>query len=170
MHKVGRLRAYAILILAVLIRVTILGHFRIFGAEPDIVMIFVTFFGFFLGSGAGLEAGIVSGLMTDVYSLDYFGINMLVYSAAGLLAGALKSSFAGESRRTQGLAVFTCTVFSLCLRFMIVSSLSGAVSLRFGEYLGACMIPAGIYTALVSIPVFIKFADIYHLREQEDLL
>ncbi len=170
MHKVGRLKVYCILLLALLVQATVLSRFTIMGSRPDLMIICVIFFGLFLGRSAGLEVGAVAGLMTDLFSLDYFGINMVVYGITGLLAGSLRSSFARESKRSQALLVFACTAFSMCVHFAIASAFSRSISLGFFEYLKVCVVPAGIYTALVSIPIFMKFINMYSLKEQDDLL
>lgn len=170
MYKVGRFRVYCILFMALLLQVTILGHFRIAGARPDLMVICVTFFGLFFGRSAGLETGIVAGALTDLFSLDYFGINMFVYGITGLLAGSLRSSFAKESKRSQALLVFFCAAFSMCLHFSIASVFSRSLSFGFLEYFMTCIVPVGLYTAIVSIPVFMKFIEMHHLEEQDDLL
>jgi rod shape-determining protein MreD len=156
--------------IALLVQATILWHFRISGARPDLMIICVTFFGLFLGRSAGLETGVVAGAMTDLLSMDYFGINMFVYGITGLLAGSLRSGFVKESKRSQAMLVFFCTAFSMCLHFCFASAFSRSVSFRFSEYFMASIIPVGLYTAGVSVPVFMKFIDMYHLKEQDDLL
>ena len=170
MHKVGRLRVYLILLLALLVQVTVLGHFRIFGARPDLMAICVIFSGLFLGRPAGLETGLAAGLLTDLFSLDHFGINMFIYGVTGLLAGALRTSIAKETKRTQFLAVFLCTAFAMCLHFSLVSAFSRSAILSLPEYLKACVLPAGVYTAILSVPIFMKFLEMYDLREEDDLL
>ncbi len=170
MHKVGRFKVYFILFMALLAQATVIWHFRISGARPDLMIVCVTFFGLFFGRPAGLETGIVAGALTDLFSMDYFGINMFVYGITGLLAGSLRSSFVKESKRSQALLVFFCTAFSMCLHFCLASAFSRLVSFRFSEYFTACIMPVGLYTAVVSIPVFMKFIDMYHLKEQDDLL
>lgn len=171
MHKVGRLGAYLVIAAALGIQLTFLGRLKLFGAEPDLILICVTFFGLFLGPAAGLEAGALSGFLMDIFSLDYFGINTLIYSSTGLLSGALNTSFARESRRTQALIVFLCAAFGMSLHFILAALFSGS-SAEFGfyEYLKACVIPTGLYTAIVSVPVFSRLSDSYDLREREDLL
>ena len=158
------------MLLALLVQATVLGRFRICGARPDLMIICVTFFGLFLGRRAGLETGLAAGVLTDLFSLDYFGINIFVYGATGLLAGALKTSFIKESKRTQALMVFLCTAFSMCLHFSLASAFSRSISFGFPEYLKACVLPTGVYTTVVSVPVFMKFIEMYKLREQDDLL
>ena len=48
------------MLLALLVNATVLDHFRIFGARPDLMIVCVTFFGLFLGRAAGLETGLVA--------------------------------------------------------------------------------------------------------------
>jgi rod shape-determining protein MreD len=159
-----------VLILAVLIHLTVLDRFRICGARPDLVMICVVFFGLFLGRAAGLEAGVVSGLLVDIYALDHFGINMLVLGATGLVAGSLKTSFVKESKRSQALIVFACTAFSMSLHYAVVSAFSGAVSFGMSEYLRSGVLITAIYTSLVSVPVFAQFLKTFRLSEPDELL
>lgn len=170
MYKIGRIRGYLILYIAALLSVTVLDHLRIFGSRPDLTLICVVFFGLFLGRTAGLEAGLFAGFVTDIFSLDYFGINMITYGMSGLVAGMLSISFIKESKRTQFLLVFACAVFSMSLHFTLASSFSRSAILGFGEYLASSIVPGSIYTALVSIPIFIKFIELYGLREREELL
>jgi rod shape-determining protein MreD len=169
-HKVGRFKIYSILLLALLINLTVLNRLSIFGARPDLLVICVTFFGLFIGRSAGLESGLVAGALTDVFSLDYFGINTSVYGATGFLAGVMKTNFSRESRRTQALIVFFCTAFSMCLHFSLASTLSRSISLELPEYFKTCVIPEGLYTAIISVPIFKKIMDFCDLREQDDLL
>ena len=170
MYPVNRPRMYLVLFAALFLQCTLAGYVAVGGVRPDLVILSVIFFGLFLGRSAGLEAGAVAGLMTDLFSLDYFGINMVVYGITGLLAGSLRSSFARESKRSQVLLVFVCTAFAMCVHFAVASAFSRSISLGFLEYLKACVLPAGIYTALVSIPIFMKFMKMYSLKEQDDLL
>jgi rod shape-determining protein MreD len=169
-HKVGRLKVYCILLLALFVQLTVMNRFRFFGARPDLMAICVAFFGLFFARSAGFETGVAAGALTDLFSLDYFGINMCVYGITGLLAGSLQSSFVKESKRSQFLLVFFCTAFSMSLHFCLVSVFSRSVSFGFSDYFRACIVPVCLYTAIVSIPVFIKFIELFHLKEQDDLL
>ncbi len=117
-----------------------------------------------------MESGFVAGLLTDLFSLDYFGINMLVYGTVGFFAGMLNSSFIRESKRTQALIVFLCVVFSMCLHFTLVLAFSRTLGLNLSEYMTVSVMPTALYTSVVSVPLFIKFIQMYHLKEQEDLL
>lgn len=170
MRKIGRLKVYSVLFLALIINVTVIDRFRIFGIRPDTMIICVTFFGFFFGRSTGLESGMVAGILTDIFSLDYFGANIFVYASSGLLAGSLKTSFAKESRRTQALIVLLCALFSMSLHFFIASSFSRSIGFGFSEYLRIRVLPVSLYTAALSVPVFMEFMNIFDIREEDDLL
>ena len=170
MYKISRFKIYSILALALLLHLTVLDHIKIFGVKPDLMLIPVIFFGFFLGRNAGLESGIAAGLSKDLFALDIFGINTLIFAITGFLAGLLGTQFSRESRRTQFLLVMLLTAFSMTLHFAIVSVFSKRIYLDIGEYLAGSVIPTCVYTGIVSLPVFIKLTNLYKLRGSEDYL
>ena len=170
MHTIGRLKVYSVLLLALLLHLTVLEHIRIWGARPDLVLACVVFFGFFLGSEAGLETGLVAGAMEDLFALDFFGINIFVFGVTGLLAGALRTKLSRESKRIRTLLVFVLTAFAMTLHYLAASVFSYPLHVRYAEYAAASVVPVSIYTALVSIPVFLKLADMYGLRPSEEYL
>ena len=170
MYKIARSNIYFILLLALLLQITALDHLRIFGAKPDLVLIAVIFFGFFLGQGAGLETGIVSGAACDMLGLDFFGMNMFVFAIIGLLAGAISTKVFKESARTQGSVVLFLTAVAAILHFVLVQMFSASLSLGFAEYLVGSVLPVSIYTSLVSIPIFLRLINIYDLRGAEEYL
>jgi len=69
-YKIKRLNIYFVLALALFLQVTVLNYVKISGTKPDLMLICVIFFGLFLGGGAGFEAGIIAGLLKDIFALD----------------------------------------------------------------------------------------------------
>jgi rod shape-determining protein MreD len=134
------------------------------------MLICVVFFGLFLGPSAGLESGVAAGLLNDMFALDFFGINALTYGLSGLVAGLLSTKVFKESKKTEFAIVFFFTVFSMSLHFMLVLVLSKALSLTFFEYFWSSILPTGLYTGLVAVPIFVKFIDMYDFRELQGLL
>lgn len=170
MYKVSRFSVYLILAVALFLHLTVLNHIRIFGARPDLMLVFVIFFGVFLGAARGLETGLVAGFLQDLFALDYFGINAFIFATVGFLAGILSRAVIKESKMTQWLLVFFLTIFALVLHFAVVSRLSKLYNLSMSELFLASMLPAAIYTSLISIPIFSKFTDIYNLKDSQELL
>ncbi len=170
MYKIGRANIYFILVLALTVHLTVLGHIRIFGATPDLMLACVIFFGLFLGSAAGLESGIVSGALKDVFALDFFGINMFVFAVMGLLAGSLSANFSKESKRIRALLVMVLTAASMVLHFIFASVFSQPPVLGFTEYLASSVLPVSLYTALISIPIYVKLVNMYRMGESEEYI
>ena len=168
MYKVSRFSIYLTLILALLIQLTVLNYLKIFGARPDLVSICVIFFGLFLGSGAGLECGIVAGFLEDIFALDFLGLNTFILAVTGFAVGVVRTKFFRESKITQAVLVFSFTIFAMTLHYLIVSVYSKTLILELSDYFKSSVVPTSIYTGLVSIPIFSKFIDIYNLKEEEE--
>jgi rod shape-determining protein MreD len=169
-YKINRFQIYLILTIAFFLHLTVLNHVKIYGAKPDLLLACVVFFGLFLGSSAGLESGILAGFFCDVFALDFFGINILSYAITGLAAGILATKVFRESKKIGFAAVFFFTAFSMSLHFIVVSALSRSLNLTYPEFFYSSILPAGIYTALVSVPIFVKLIDLYDLKESQGLL
>ena len=153
-----------------MLQMTIANHIKIFGSAPDFMLMCVIFFGLFLGGGAGLESGLAAGALKDIFSLDYFGINMFVFGLVGFIVGILNTKFFKDSKATQFILVFVFTSFSMLLHFVLVSVFSKYLILGFGEYFFSSILLTSIYTSLISILVFSKLAGFYDLRETEDFI
>ena len=170
MYKISRFAIYLTLFLSLLLELTVLNHIKIFGSAPDLLLVCVVFFALFQGPWMGLETGIAAGLFKDLFALDFFGINIFIFAVTGLFAGAIRAKFFKESRMTQFILVVFFTVFSMILHYALVSILSKYSNLNFSDYLITSVTPTAVYTALVSVPIFGKFIEMYNLKEPEDFL
>ena len=170
MHKINRFQALLILLAALFLHLTLLNYIKIFGAEPDLMLICVVFFALFFGPGAGFESGIAAGFLKDIFTLDFFGINAFTLGVTGLVAGVLNEKFSKESGHTQFVLVGLFTIFSMSVHFAFITLFSKSMALNFIEFLTTSAIPSSVYTALVGLPIFAKFIGIYNLKELEGLL
>ena len=161
---------YFILVLAVLVQLTVLNYIKILGSKPDLVLIAVVFFGLFSGAETGLEAGVFGGIMCDLFSLDFFGINALVLGLTGITAGFLSAKVFKESKKTGFLLVFFLTIFSMWLHYTVAMILARSSSLTFSEYFFKSVLFSAFYTAAVSVPIFLKMIDIFELKEAQGFL
>lgn len=170
MYKIARFNIYFLILLALAVHLTALRSFRIFGACPDIALALVIFFGLFLGPSAGFETGIIAGLLIDLFALDFFGINALVYSVTGFAVGALNLKLYRESRLTQSLLVLVFTALAMLAHFKIASALSKGISWDNFEYLAGSVLPSSVYTAAVSVLVYPRLAAMFDLKEPEEFI
>ena len=170
MHKVTRPRIYLALAAAVLFHITVLAHIRIFNSAPDLVLMCVIFFGIFLGPKMGLEAGLIGGLLTDIFSFGAFGMNALISSVTGFLAGAFSAKVFKESSIVQAFAVFLFSSISMMLRFAASAATSGPLYMTFSGYLAAFVLPSAVYTAAVSLVAFPVLIRIFGFEREEEFM
>jgi len=170
MHKIGRTQVYLILLAALALQAGPLESIKVLGARPDILLACVVFFGLFLGPAAGFEAGLAAGIFKDIFALDFFWMNALILGVTGLLAGAVSAKFFKESKRTEFLLVTVFNAFAMSVHFLIVSILPGSLAFGFGGFFISSVIPASIYTGLLSVPVYRWLISFYNLKEAEDYL
>ena len=170
MHKVTRFRIFLALVIALAVHMTVLDHLKVFGAKPDLMLLLTIFFSLFLGARRGLETGIMAGFLKDIFSFDVFGVNMFVLGVTGFMVGALNTKFYKESRSIQIGLVFVFSIFSMVLHYIMASSVFKFVNLSLLDYLLSSIIPAGFYTAIVSIPIFPYLIEVFGLRERRQFL
>ena len=170
MYKIARTQIYLILIAALFLQGGPLNYVKIFGAKPDLLLILVVFFGLFLGPSAGLESGLAAGLLKDIFALDFLWINAVSLGAAGFIAGAINTQFFRESKRADFVCVFLFTIFSMSIHYAIVAIISNSLAFNFAEFFMNSVIPAALYTAFLSIPIYLKLLSVYNLKEVEEYL
>lgn len=169
-NKVSRYSLYIILIAAFLIQLLFMDRIKIAGVKPDLFVILAVFFAIFFGPGIGAEAGFVSGLFKDMYSLDIFGVNIVLLSLTGLIAGALSPKLFKESKLTQGLLVFASSILYLIIHYFVSSLILKISYITLPEYLYGLILPSSLYTAMLSFLLFPVLIDRYHLKENAEYL
>jgi len=169
-NKVNRYSFYIVLIAAFLIQLLLLDRIKIAGAKPDLLVLLVVFFAIFFGSGAGIEAGFIAGLLKDLYSLDIFGMNIILLSLTGLIAGMLSPKLFRESKLTQFLLVFVSSVLYMIIHYFASSLILKITYVTLPEYLYGLILPSSLYTALLSLFLFPVLIKRYHLKDNAEYL
>ena len=62
-----------------ILQITIMENFRFFGIKPDLLLIVIFLGGLFLGQRKALGLGISAGLFKDVFSLNTYGLNTVLF-------------------------------------------------------------------------------------------
>ena len=170
MYKIARVQIYLILVIALFLQGGFVNYIAVSGAKPDLLAMCVIFFGLFLGPAAGLESGFAAGLLKDVFALDFLWINAVSLGATGFIAGAINTQLFKESKRADFIFVFLFTVFSMSIHYVIVAVISNSLAFDFAEFFMNSVIPAALYTALLSIPIYVRLQSVYNLKEAEEYL
>jgi rod shape-determining protein MreD len=169
-NKIKRFPLYIILIGAFLAQLLFLDYIKIAGAKPDIFVLLVVFFAIFFGPGAGAEAGLVSGLFKDIYSLDIFGVNSVLLSLTGLIAGMLSPKLFRESKLIQLPLVFVFSVLYMTIHCFISSLISKTTYVTLPDYLYGLILPSSFYTAVLSLFLYPILIYSYRLKESAEYL
>ena len=142
MYPINRLRIFLMLYAFVLLESSLFRGLRVFGAVPDISVVYVIFFGLFCGPRVGLEVGLAAGFFKDVMGVGVFGADTLLFGLVGLVCGALSEKVYRENVLTQVIAAFV----------------AGLVVSRF--HFGSAA-----YSAAVSPFIFILLERVFRLRQ-----
>lgn len=164
------MQIYLILLIAILLHIGALNNLKIFGVKPDILLVSVVFFALYLGPGAGLESGIAAGLLKDIFAVDFFWVNTFTLALTGLAVGLVNDKFFKESKKTVFAVVLLSMVFSMSLHYFLEKFLSRNLALGYFDFILSSIIPASLYTALASIPLYVVFVNTYHLKEADDYI
>ena len=165
-----RFPLYIILIAAFLIQLLFLDHIKIACAKPDLLVILVVFFAIFFGPATGAEVGFISGLLKDIYSLDIFGVNSVLLSLTGLIAGMLSPKLFRESKLTQALLVFASSALYMIIHYFASSLILKITYVALPDYLYGLILPSSFYTAMLSAILFPALINRYRLKENAEYL
>jgi len=165
-----RFPLYIILIAAFLIQLLFLDRIKIAGIKPDLLVLLVVFFAIFFGPSTGVEAGFVSGLFKDTYSLDIFGVNIVLLSLTGLIVGRVSPKLFKESKLTQGLLVFVSSVLYMITHYFASSLILKITYVTLPEYLYGLILPSSFYTTMISLLLFPALINRYRLKENAEYL
>ncbi|MBN2830804.1 MAG: rod shape-determining protein MreD [Candidatus Omnitrophica bacterium] len=119
-----------------LLQVTLLDYFRIFGAKPDLLLIAVFFGCLFLKQKKAFALGIFSGLFKDIFSLNAFGLNTVLFPAGVILIAKLMRRVSIEDNLSRILLIFVVALLN--------NIISGLVLVYTGVY-----IPLGIFLRII---------------------
>jgi len=159
-----------VLIAAFLAQLLFIDQIKIGPVKPDLLIVLVIFFAIFFGPAVGTEAGFVSGLLKDIYSLDIFGVNIVLLALTGLVTGLLSPKLFRDSKPTQYSLVFASSLVYMTAHYYISSLIMHITYVTLPEYLYGLILPSSLYTSLLSIPVFSVLIGRYRLKETAEYL
>ena len=133
-------------------QLTLLGHFRIFGIKPDLLLVTVVLASLFLEMRWAIVFGVGVGIFKDIFSLNPFGLNILLFGLWSFLSAKISREITIED---------TLSVTLLVLVIALLQNIaSGLVVIYSGNF-----VPLGIflrislfgsfYTAL-TLPLILK--------------
>lgn len=170
MHTVSRPKMYTVLFAAIFLQFTVSRYLALGGVKPDLVIMCVIFFGLYFGSAAGFEAGLVAGFFQDVFVLDYFGVNALLYGATGLYTGVVTGNFTKDTASARFLLVAFISALSMAAHFVLAAVLSPYHALSLIDYIRGTVLPGTVLTAVFAVIAYPRLVRMFRIREREEFI
>ncbi len=162
MRANSRLKIYTVILILFFLEAALIGRLRIHGASPGLLLIAVIFFGFHFGRARGAEAGLIAGILKDIFSLTNFGVNAFSFLLVGALAGYLRKKLARENFVTEFFISAAAVYLTSSVSFLDLSRLAGETAL---EGFWAIIFYKSLYTAFAAAPIFFVLGKIFGPKE-----
>ena len=161
MHKVKRSHLYLAILLISFLEFTALNRISLFGVQPDLLLVVVLFFSLSLNRQRALELGLAAGLLRDLVASGFFGANIILFSIIALFVSTNSEKIYKEFFVTQIILAASAGTF-LYLGHFFIGALAGETMFsRLGEGLIWVILPAVLYTSLISPLVFFALNQIF---------
>ena len=121
------LLACAFAIIAAILQSTVLSRIALFGAVPDLALVIIVFCAYINGTMAGQLSGFCSGLLIDFLSAAPLGLNALIRTLIGALAGLLQGAFFLDFFLLPMILCASGTIIKAITLFLLHLLLPGAV-------------------------------------------
>jgi rod shape-determining protein MreD len=149
------LNILVLVIVGVIFQVNIFPAYLADPFKPNVLLIFVVYFGFRTGYRFGAPCSFLLGLIQDSFSGQYFGLNGFSFLLIFTLYHEVAARLYTGSRTLLVLGTMLAIVMNATIQFLLLllfSTSDGAFSSIFGAIL-----PQGFATALVAVCVVIFF-------------
>lgn len=149
---------------ALILQTTILNFIVIRGVKPDLVLILVILNGFLRGTREGAFLGFVGGVLQDLVSGGYFGVNALSKMFAGYLAGLGEGRLYRDNRIIAAGLTGICTIGAQMLYYLLLTLVD--VQINILTAFADIIIPVGLYNMLVVLLIY----GLFHRSNQSGML
>lgn len=157
---------YLLLLGVILIlQTTVMETVAIAGIKPDLVMLLVVLNGFLLGPREGAFLGFAGGIVEDLFTGSYIGLNALSKMAAGYLAGAAGERLYRENIPIATIVTFFTSLAGLSVNYLLLLYLDIYVSPLYAFF--GVALPGSAYTALLAPFVFWRIFRHIQVRNRE---
>lgn len=140
-------------LVALLLQSSTFNSFQVWGIKPDLLLLVIVFNAFLRGYREGAFVGFCAGLLQDIITGSYIGLNALTYMAVGYLVGMAQSKLYKESSLIMMFLMLAASLAEQLLKYLLMSYTGVLISPLVA--LIRVIIPTAIYTALL-VPFFYK--------------
>lgn len=149
-------RILVMVILAILnyvLQSTLFPHIAIMGVTPDTALVLIVSYAILRGDIEGAVFGLFVGLVQDVSSGMFIGIFALLGFITGYICG---KPFRDFFKDNYFLPFFIVAIAAFMYQIALyITTIMLAGHLDFAHYLRTIILPGTVYTASLSIPLYI---------------
>jgi len=150
----------AVIILNFILQSTVFSYIEVFQVAPNTALLIVVSYAMLRQDVEGAIAGFFAGILIDIMFGNILGFYALMYAVAGFLCGKPFKDFVRENYLLPIVLAIAATLALETVTFGAFFALRG--NTNFMTYLQARIIPATVYTVLLSVPVYLL---IYRLNK-----
>ena len=149
-----------VVLIFLLLEVVCLDKIEIRGIKPDLLLIALIFFSLQRNLIFGLSLGLALGLLKGVFSAGPPGIQMFTFGLCGLVTGKYFKFIYKQGIFVQIAIVFFLSIFAGLVYYLV--SLPISVLPNPINSFWVIILPAGIYTAVFALPVFLLLQKMFY--------
>lgn len=150
---------------AYILQIAVFPFLQIAGIRPNLMIMITSMVGFMMGSRTGLLTGFFSGLLVDIMAGGNVGFSALAYMYIGSINGLFYKDYVKEELFIPLALVSVGTFFYEFLYYIFYFVLQN--KLNVGFYITRVVLPETIYTAVVTLLVYVFLYYIIRKVEQE---
>jgi rod shape-determining protein MreD len=138
-------------ILASLLQATVLSHLRVYGGQPDLIVIIVLAWAILDRDQEGMVWAFVGGLFLDLLSGAPLGISSLAMVPVAFLVGLTEAQVYRES---VGLPLLMASVgaFAYHIMYLLLLRFFGGMAVPWSEALVYVTLPSVVFDVILVIP------------------
>lgn len=131
-----------------ILQTTVMDYLAVYGIKPDLLILFVVFNGFLLGPKEGAFLGFAGGIVMDLFSGSYIGLNALSKMTAGYLAGVAGERLYQDNSLVVAGVTFFCATAGLFVNYVLLLYLD--IHTPFFYALLRIILPTALYVAVLA--------------------
>lgn len=140
-------------LLAIFLQSTFFAGFTIKGIVPDLLLVFVIFYALLNGAGKGARYGLLCGILEDLYTGRFIGMNALAKTVTAYIIGRFQHRLFTDNMAVSIFSVIIGTILNaliltvLALVYFSVFNITGGLFLHVFYQV--------IYNVLLTIPIYV---------------
>ena len=150
--------------LGIVLRDTVFNGLSVAGGKPDFVLILVVFFAIFRGSVQGGLMGVALGLLEDLMTGRFIGINAICKGLLGYLVGVSERNLYKNNFFVPIAAILAATFFNTVFYYLFSVLIGGHVGL---EKLILSTIPDAVYNMCFSPVFYAVFYNFFVIKSDD---